>query len=134
MNMQRAGDVAFLLLRVVSGLIFVWSGGLILFGWFGGMPGAESPPPVMTQTFLGGVIEFFGGAAILLGLFTRPAAFLCSGTMAVAYWQFHAPASMWPIENQGVPAILLCFIYLYISAHGAGPWGLDRLIWRRGKR
>jgi putative oxidoreductase len=129
--MQRAGDIAYLLLRVVSGLLFFWAGGLILFGWFGGMPGAESPPPVMTQTFLGGVIELVGGAAILLGLFTRPAAFVSSGTMAVAYWQFHAPQSLSPLQNQGIPAIMLCFVFLYVSARGGGPWSLDRWIRRR---
>ncbi len=131
MNQERAIQVTYFLLRVVAGLLFFWAGGLILFGWFGGMPNAESPPPVFTQTFLGGVIELVGGIAIMIGLLTRPAAFICSGTMAVAYWQFHAPMSMSPLQNQGIPAILFSFIFLYMAARGGGEWSLDALIRRR---
>ena len=69
-----------------------------------------------------------GGLCILLGLFTRPAAFICSGMMAVAYWQFHAPNGIWPAQNHGMPAALLCFIFLYIAAEGGGPWSLDAQI------
>ena len=76
----------------------------------------------MSQTWIGGVLEFFGGIAIALGLGTRPVAFILSGMMAVAYWQFHAPQNPWPVLNQGMPAILFCFIYLYMSAQGAGDW------------
>jgi putative oxidoreductase len=103
---------------------------VILFGRFGGMPGGGSPP-LLSQVGIGGVLEFFGGLAIMLGLFTRPIAFVLSGMMAVAYWQFHAPHGTWPLQNQGLPAVLFCFIFLYMAAKGAGAWSLDALIGRR---
>ena len=98
--------VTYFLLRIVSGVLFFTSGGVILFGWFGGMPGQPGRPPLMSEIGIGGVLEFFGGIAIILGLFTRPVAFILSGMMAVAYWQFHAPSGRWPLTNQGVPAVL----------------------------
>lgn len=119
MNMKRAIEATYFLLRVVAGFLFMQSGAVILFGWFGGMPGASSPPPLMSQTGIGGILEFFGGILILLGLFTRPVAFILSGMMAVAYWQFHAPQGGWPLQNQGMPAVLFCFIFLYMAARGA---------------
>src|SRR5262245_1714199 len=130
MNTERIGSVTYILLRVVAGLLIWQAGSVILFGWFGGMPGSQpgSTPPLLSQVGIGGVLEFFGGLAVILGLFTRPAAFLLSGTMAVAYWQFHAPTSPWPVQNQGMPAILLCFIFLHIAARGPGVWSLDALI------
>ncbi len=73
------------------------------------------------------VLELFGGALLLLGLFTRPVAFLLAGEMAVAYFQFHAPKGFWPIVNGGMPAVLFSFLWLYFSAAGAGPWSLDAL-------
>ncbi len=133
MNMNRAVQVTYFLLRVVTGLLFFQAGGLILFGWFGGMPGqpAGYTPPLMSQIGIGGALEFFGGIAIMLGLLTRPVAFILSGEMAVAYWQFHAPNGLWPIQNQGVPAVLLCFIFLYMAARGGGDWSLDTLLRRK---
>ncbi|MEP6913591.1 MAG: DoxX family protein [bacterium] len=130
MNMNLATKVTYFLLRIVSGLLFCTFGGLILFGWFGGMPGQPGRPPLMSQTGIGGVLEFVGGIAITLGLFTRPVAFILSGMMAVAYWQFHAPSGPWPITNQGVPAVLFCFLFLYMAARGGGDWSLDALIRR----
>src|SRR5512132_1027897 len=124
MNTTRAVQVTYFLLRVVAGFLFVQFGGLILFGWFGGIPGQPGRPPLMSQTGIGGILEFFGGIAILLGLFTRPVAFILSGMVAVAYWQFHAPSGPWPVLNQGVPAILFCFIFLYMAAKGGGDWSL----------
>ena len=131
MKMNRVIQVTYFLLRVVSGFLFLQAGGLILFGWYGGMPGQPSPPPLMSQTGIGGMLEFFGGIAIMLGLFTRPVALILSGMMAVAYWQFHAPQGGWPIQNQGMPAVLFCFIFLYIAAQGGGDWSLDALIHRK---
>jgi putative oxidoreductase len=87
----------------------------------------------MSQTGIGGLLEFFGGIAIVLGLGTRPVAFILSGMMAVAYWQFHAPNDVSPVQNQGVPAVLFCFLYLYMAARGGGDWSLDTLL-RRKKR
>lgn len=130
MNMNRAAQVTLLLLRVVAGFLFFQAGAVILFGWFGGMPNMPSPPPLMSQIGIGGILEFFGGIAIMLGLFTRPVAFILSGEMAVAYWQFHAPNGTWPLQNQGVPAVLLCFIFLFFAAQGGGDYSLDALLWR----
>lgn len=128
--MNQAKQIAYLLLRLVSGFLLVQTGGLILFGWFGGMPEGVKVP-MMSQTGIGGILEFAGGILILLGLFTRPAAFILSGMMAVAYWQFHFPNGRWPLQNQGMPAVLLCFIFLYMAAKGGGAWSLDALISRR---
>ena len=129
MDLKTAERVAYFLLRVVAGLLFLQAGGLILFGWFGGMPGQPGvTPSLLSQTGIGGILEFFGGLAILLGLFVRPVAFVLSGEMAVAYWQFHAPNGRWPVQNQGVPAVLFCFIFLFMAAKGSGEWGLDTLL------
>lgn len=124
MNMNRAKEITVFLLRVVAGLLFLQAGGMKLFGWFGGMPGGGTAP-LMSQVGIGGLLEFFGGLAVLLGLLTRPAAFIVSGEMAVAYWQFHAPNGAWPIQNHGEPAVLFCFIFLFFAAAGAGAWGID---------
>jgi putative oxidoreductase len=128
--MERAKQITYVLLRVVCGFLFIQTGGLILFGWFGGMPGGEKVR-LLSQTGIGGILEFFGGILILLGLCTRPVAFILSGMMAVAYWQFHFPMGHWPLQNQGMPAVLFCFIFLYMAAKGAGEWSLDALIRRK---
>ncbi|MDP9119794.1 MAG: DoxX family protein [Acidobacteriota bacterium] len=130
MNLDRAVQVTYALLRVVCGFLFFQSGSVILFGWFGGMPGGGSPP-LLSQIGIGGVLELVGGLAILLGLCTRPVAFILSGEMAVAYWQFHAPHGTWPLQNQGIPAVLFCFIFLYMAAQGGGEWSLDALLRRQ---
>jgi len=132
MNMDRAKQVTYFLLRVVAGLLFFQVGSMKLLGWFGGMPGHPgSTAPLMSQMGIGGVLEFFGGLAIMLGLLTRPIAFILSGEMAVAYWQFHAPHGAWPILNHGEPAVLFCFIFLYMAARGGGDWSLDALLRRQ---
>jgi putative oxidoreductase len=113
-------------LRIVAGLMFLQAGTVKLFGWPMTMPGGATAP-LMTQVGIGGLLEFVGGALLLVGLFTRPVAFVLSGEMAVAYFQFHAPQGFWPVVNQGQPAVLYCFIWLYFSAAGAGPWSLDAL-------
>src|SRR6267142_3630118 len=106
MKMDGFVPITYFLLRVVSGLLFFQAGSMKLLGWFGGMPGAPgSTAPLMSQIGIGGVLEFFGGILIMLGLLTRPVAFILSGEMAVAYWQFHAPKGGWPAQNQGVPAV-----------------------------
>ena len=84
----------------------------------------EGLPPLM---LIGGILEAFGGLAVLLGLFTRPVAFILSGEMAVAYWMMHVPGGgFFPLVNKGDAAVLFCFVFLYLSAAGAGPWSLDR--------
>jgi putative oxidoreductase len=85
----------------------------------------------MSQVGIGSLMEIVGGTLIVLGLFTRPTAFILSGEMAVAYWQFHAPQSVFPSTNMGTPAIMYCFFFLYLAFAGAGPWSLDALIVRR---
>ena len=132
MSMEQARRIAWFLLRVVSGLLFLQAGGMKMFDWFGGVPAQfGGHPAFMSQTWIGGVLEFYGGVAILLGLFTRPVAFVLSGEMAVAYFQFHQPQGFWPIQNHGEPAVLLCFIFLFFAAHGAGDWSIDAILRRR---
>ena len=119
------------LLRIVAALMFMQSGTVKLFGWPMSMPGGGSPP-LMSQIGIGAMLEFVGGALLLVGLFTRPVAFILSGEMAVAYFQFHFPRAFWPVVNEGQPAVLYCFIWLYMSARGAGPWSLDAMLRKSG--
>ena len=134
MNMDRAVRITYFLLRIVAGLLFIQTGGLILFGWLGGIPGQPGTPPLLSETGIGGILEFFGGIAIALGLGTRPVAFILSGMMAVAYWQFHAPNAASPVQNQGVAAVLFCFLFLYMSARGGGDWSVDAMLRRKRRR
>ena len=117
-------------LRIVTGLTFFWAGTTKIFGW---PPPPMPMPPIelLSQLGIGGLMEVVGGILIMLGLFTRPVAFLLSGEMAVAYFQFHFPQSFYPITNNGVGAVLYCFIFLYFVFSGAGAWSLDGLIARR---
>ena len=117
-------------LRVAAASTFILSGTMKLFAFPAGVPPAGGTVPLMSQMGLGAILEALGGGLLLVGLFTRPVAFLLAGEMAVAYFQFHAPQGFWPIMNGGVSAALYCFIWLYFSAAGAGPWSLDS---RRGK-
>jgi putative oxidoreductase len=132
MNKDKAAQVAYFLLRVVAGLLFLQAGGVKMLDWFGGIP-AEfgGHPKFMSQIWIGGLLELVGGAAILLGFLTRPVAFILSGEMAVAYFQFHQPKGLWPVQNHGEPAVLLCFIFLYLAACGGGEWSLDALLRRK---
>ncbi len=112
------------LLRIAAAFMFMLAGTSKLFAFPVGMPkGGVAHFP--SQIWVGGVLEVFGGGLLLLGLFTRPVAFLLAGEMAVAYFQFHFPKSAWPTVNGGVSAALYCFIWLYFSAAGAGPWSVD---------
>jgi putative oxidoreductase len=133
MNSSLAKRITWFLLRVVSGLLFMDAGSMKLLGWFGGMPGG-AVAVFPSQIWIGGALEFYGGLLVMLGLFTRPVAFILSGEMAVAYWQFHAPHGAWPILNHGEPAVLFCFIFLYMAARGPGEWSLDSLVSRARAR
>ena len=113
-------------LRIVAALMFLQAGTTKLFGWPIGMPDG-STPALLSQVGIGALLELVGGFLLLIGLFTRPVAFLVSGEMAVAYFQFHAPQAFWPTANQGQLAVLYCFVWLYFSAAGPGPWSLDAL-------
>lgn len=110
-------------LRVVTALLFLQHPLMKFFGFPGPMGASHLPPLIMAA----GVIEIIGAPLILLGLFTRPVAFVLSGEMAAAYWMAHARHSMWPVLNGGEPPILFCFIFLYLVFAGPGSWSLDEL-------
>jgi putative oxidoreductase len=125
------------IMRILTGIMFACHGAQKLFGAFGGIPAGYAPPAWIQ--YGAGSIEFFGGVLIALGLFTRPVAFLCSGTMAVAYFYGHArngtfPMAIFPKVNQGELAVIYCWLFLYISAAGAGAFALDNLFRRRAAR
>jgi len=126
--MNRVAGITHSLLRIVAGLLFIFPGGMKLLGWFGGMPPGVALTPLLITA---GVIELVGGTLILIGLFTRPVAFLASGEMAFAYFIGHFPNGFWPIQNHGEPAVLFCFIFLFLWGSGAGPISLDALIARK---
>lgn len=118
-------------LRIVTAFLFMQVGTAKLFAFPGAiMPGGGTAPPGSLPG-VAGILETFGGLLLLLGLFTRPVAFLLSGEMAVAYFYAHAPHGFWPVLNQGAPAALYAFLFLYLSAAGGGPWSIDAL--RRGR-
>ena len=115
---------ALAILRIVTGLCFMAHGIIKLFGFpEGAMPGQQE---LMSLMGLAGILETFGGALIIVGLFTRPVAFVLSGMMAVAYFMAHFPQSPYPAVNGGDAAILYCFIFLYLVTSGPGAWSLDK--------
>jgi len=116
------------ILRIVSAFLFMPHGAQKLFGVLVA-PGRE-PVELFSLMGLAGMLEFFGGLLLLLGLFTRPVAFILSGQMAVAYFMAHAPKGFWPILNRGELAVFYFFVFLYLATAGGGPWSLDRL-WRK---
>jgi putative oxidoreductase len=115
--------------RIVAASVFISFGTMKLFGY---PPSPVPLPPLSLTSQLGvaGLLETFGGLAILLGLFTRPVAFILSGEMAVAYFTKHFPLSFFPTINNGTPAILYCWFFLYLAFAGGGEWSLDRRIVR----
>jgi putative oxidoreductase len=129
--MDRLAGATHTLLRIVAGAIFTCPGAMKLLGWFGGLPGHSAGGGLPPLLLAAGWIELLGGVAILLGLFTRPVAFIASGEMAFAYFIGHFPRGFWPIQNHGEPAVLFCFIFLFLSANGAGPFSLDHVLRRR---
>ena len=120
------------LLRVITGALFIQHGVQKLFGLLVNASQTwNGPPPVFSQFWFAGVLEVFGGILIVLGLFTRPVAFLLSGEMAVAYFQAHFPRNFWPVLNGGENVVLFCFVFLYLFVTGAGPYSLDALLGSR---
>jgi putative oxidoreductase len=132
-NVDRAYSVwaprALSVLRMVAAFLFMAHGAQKLFGF---LAPPEMPQfPIFTQMWFAGVLEFFGGGLLLLGLFTRLVAFILSGQMAMAYFQVHSPQGFWPLANQGELAALYCFLYLYFALAGGGPWSLDAWMHRK---
>jgi putative oxidoreductase len=120
--------------RIMIGFAFFTHGGQKIFGWFGASQAAD----LMSRFGIAGIIEVVGGALIMLGLFTRPTAFICAGEMAVAYWWMHAgradPFSIWHWDNRGELVLVYCFTWLFLAAIGPGSFSLDaKLLKTRGK-
>jgi putative oxidoreductase len=115
-------------LRIVTAFLFLTHGGQKLFGFPAPMP---MPVELFSMVGFAGMLEFWGGLFLLLGLFTRPVAFLLSGEMAVAYFIAHAPKGFWPVLNKGELAVLYCFVFFYLAAAGGGNWSLDRFLGRK---
>jgi putative oxidoreductase len=123
--LQKYSDYAYALLRIIAGIMFAFHGAQKLLGLF-----AQSQPPAGSQLWFAGIIELFGGLAVALGLGTRAAAFICSGEMAVAYfqvhWKFQVNSQFFPIVNQGELALLYCFLFLFIASRGGVKWSLGK--------
>jgi putative oxidoreductase len=125
--MGKFAPYLYVLLRVIAGLLFACHGAQKLFGLFGGVSGSPTATVALFSLMgLAGCIEFIGGLLIALGILTSYAAFVASGEMAFAYFMQHFPRGFWPIHNDGERAVLYCFLFLYIAAHGTGVWGLGR--------
>lgn len=111
------------ILRIVAALLFFEHGTTKLLGF----PPSDHSPEVLSLSWIAGALELVGGALLIVGLFTRPVAFILSGEMAFAYWMAHAPRSAFPLVNDGDSAVLYCFVFLYLAFAGGGPWSLDAL-------
>jgi putative oxidoreductase len=123
--LDKYADFAYALLRIMAGLMFAFHGAQKLLGLF-----AQSQPPAGSQLWFAGIIELFGGLAVMLGLGTRLAALICSGEMAVAYfqvhWKFQLNSQFFPIVNQGELAALYCFVFLLVVFRGGVKWSLGK--------
>ncbi|MEO5805775.1 DoxX family protein [Devosia sp.] len=113
---------ALAVLRIVVALLFVLHGTQKIIGF----PASDMTPPLMSLFGLAGIIEIVAGLLILVGFFTRPAAFIAAGEMAVAYWMAHAPGSLFPALNGGDAAIMFCFVFLYLVFAGPGAWSINK--------
>jgi putative oxidoreductase len=120
------------ILRIVVAFLFMQVGTAKLFAFPGAVMPGGGTAPIGSLAWIAGFLEAFGGLFLLVGLFTRPVAFVLSGEMAVAYFYGHAPQGLWPVLNQGAPAIYYSFLFLYLSAAGPGPWSIDALRRREG--
>jgi putative oxidoreductase len=125
--LDRLAPYVLSILRIMTALLFLQHGLSKYFGF----PQAMDPFPIFSLVWFAALIELLGGILVTLGLFTRIAAFIMAGQMAVGYFLFHAPRSFFPSVNHGDAAILYCFIFLYLVFAGAGPLSLDALIWKR---
>jgi putative oxidoreductase len=120
-------------LRIVASLLFMLHGTMKLFAFTAAVSPGGGAVKLFSQMGAAGVLETLGGVLLLLGLFTRPVAFVLAGEMAVAYFQVHFPKSLWPVLNGGEAAVLYCFLWLHFSAAGPGPWSLDAFRKRRAQ-
>jgi putative oxidoreductase len=129
MNFDRLEPRLRSVFRIAAAFTFWLHGIQKSMGAFGALGGFK--PPLASMLGAAGWIETIGGALIIVGLFTRPVAFLLSGEMAAGYFRTHAPRGLWPIQNGGELAVFYCFFFLWLSVAGAGPWSLDRLLGRK---
>ena len=127
-NLERWTPQALSILRIMTGLLFLERGTQKLLGF---PPSEHAFPPLFSLMGLQGALELVGGFLILIGLFTRPVAFILAGNMAVAYFMAHAPRGFFPTLNGGQLAILFCFVFLYLAVGGGGQWSVDAQIARR---
>jgi putative oxidoreductase len=125
---QRWAPRLLSMLRIVTAFLFMAHGAQKLLGFPASM---ANPPALFSLIGLAGTLELVGGAVLILGLFTRPVAFILSGEMAFAYFMAHAGQGFWPLLNRGELATLYCFVFLYLAAAGGGPWSLDHALRRR---
>jgi putative oxidoreductase len=119
------------LLRIIAAFLFIQYGSTKILGWPAEVMPGGGTAPLASLAGAAGLIELIGGALMLVGLFSRPVAFLLSGQMAVAYFKGHAGQGFWPVLNGGAPAVIFCFVWLYISAAGGGAWSVDAMLRRR---
>jgi len=120
------------ILRIIAAFLFIQIGSAKIFAFPAAVMPGGGTAPLFSLAGIAGALEVFGGLLILVGWFTRPVAFILAGEMAVAYFYGHASGGFWPVLNQGTDAMLFCFLWLYVSAAGAGPWSLDAV--RRSQR
>ena len=120
----RFSSEIYAVLRIVAGFLFLLHGTQKFLGW---PPSGRPAMPMNAMMTVAGVIEIVGGTMILIGLFAGLAAFIASGQMAIAYFMVHQPMGAFPIQNNGEPAVLFCFIFLYIASRGSGIWSVDSL-------
>ena len=117
-------------LRIVTGLMFAMHGSQKLFGWPDGKPAVE----LASLMGVAGIVELVGGLLVAIGFLASWAAFIASGEMAVAYFMVHAPQGPFPLLNKGELAVLYCFLFLYLAAHGAGTWSIDAALMKKNER
>jgi putative oxidoreductase len=127
MFLSKYESQIYVILRIVTGFLFLWHGSQKLFGF----PASEHAIQLNYVLFIAGSIEFFGGLLVMTGLWTRWAAFICSGEMAYAYWTVHGLHAILPLLNFGEMAVIYCFLFLFISARGSGIFSIDHLMERR---
>jgi putative oxidoreductase len=131
---EWTGPATHVVLRVAAALLFMQHGMQKMLGWLGGVDGSGATPPLGSLAGVAGILELFGGALLLVGLLTRPLAFLLAGEMVVAYIIAHLPRGGFPVQNQGELALLFAAVFIFLLGNGAGPWSLDHWVAERRAR